>query len=518
MSPQDKLKKVSVIICFILLLFLYGFFLCHKINLVTADLGRHLKNGEVIFQNKKILDTNFYSYTEPDFQTINHHWGSGLIFYLIWKIRGFTGLSLFYILLSLSTFLIFFNLSQKINRLLTPLISLLIILLLAQRTEIRPEGFSYFFCAIFLWLLLKYKEERLSFKWLLALPILEILWVNLHIYFFLGPLLILAFLIEKLITSRRLSAVKQLTMALIFVILVTFFNPFGLAGTTAPLTIFNNYGYRVLENQSVWFIEKLIPNPIYFVFKFNFAILTISFLLVLIYQKKNFPLANFFLSLIFSTMAWLSIRNFTLFGFFALPLMVGNFNSILKNKLENYTNLLSTFIPIILFTSLFITIVGQFPLRFPISNWHEFGLGLETGNSGSAEFFKAQKIQGPIFNDYDIGSYLIFHLYPQKVFVDNRPEAYSVDFFEKIYIPMQDEEEEWQKQDEIYNFNAIFFAYKDPTPWAQKFLIRRIKDPSWVPVFVDQYALILLKRNKQNQKIIEEYEIAKERFKVINTP
>jgi len=55
-------------------------------------------------------------------------------------------------------------------------------------------------------------------------------------------------------------------------------------------------------------------------------------------------------------------------------------------------------------------------------------------------FFKENNLQGPIFNNYDIGGYLIFNLFPQeKVFVDNRPETYSSEFFQEDYIPMQED-------------------------------------------------------------------------------
>ena len=68
---------------------------------------------------------------------------------------------------------------------------------------------------------------------------------------------------------------------------------------------------------------------------------------------------------------------------------------------------------------------------------------------------------------------------------------------------MQESENEWQKQDKIYNFNAIFFFRNDATPWGQNFLISRINDPTWAPIFVDQYTIIFLKKTSQNQKIID---------------
>jgi len=91
-----------------LLLLFYGGFLAHRISLHTADLGRHLKNGEVFFRTFDTISTNYYSYTWPDHPAINHHWGSGVLFHAVWIATGFIGLHLFFITLSLATFLLMF--------------------------------------------------------------------------------------------------------------------------------------------------------------------------------------------------------------------------------------------------------------------------------------------------------------------------------------------------------------------------------------------------------------------------
>ncbi|MGB9608935.1 MAG: hypothetical protein ACPL3E_01010, partial [Minisyncoccia bacterium] len=172
-------KKILEFIILILLLSYYGFFLANKIDLTTADLGRHLKNGALainfIFNDaiefNKLLKTNFYSYTYSDYFFINHHWASGVIFYLIEKLFGFKGLSWFYIILSLVIFVLFFKLAQKNSNFITAaLISLLLIPLIAERKEIRPEIFSYFFMALFFWILWHYYKNLISSKWLFILP------------------------------------------------------------------------------------------------------------------------------------------------------------------------------------------------------------------------------------------------------------------------------------------------------------------------------------------------------------
>jgi hypothetical protein len=183
-------------------------------------------------------------------------------------------------------------------------------------------------------------------------------------------------------------------------------------------------------------------------------------------------------------MSWLALRNFTIFGFFSLPIIAGNIKNIVFDRAKIIV------LAVIIF--FFLSINHRLVIK---DNLNNFGLGLMPGNNASAEFFKKQNIQGPILNNYDIGGYLIYHLFPrEKVFVDNRPESYPASFFENIYIPLQDNEEKWKEENANYKFNAIFFAYHDATPWAQKFLINRASDPEWKLAFADNYAIIFLKK------------------------
>jgi len=503
-----KKKKVFQVFILILLISWYGFFLFHKIDLTTADLGRHIKNGELILNGDSgILKSNFYSYTEPDFPVINHHWGGGVIFYLIWITAGFTGLSLFYFILSLFIFYLFFHIAKKESNFnIAFIVSLLLIPLIAQRTEIRPEIFSYLFIALFFWILWSWQKKKISDKWLFILPVLGIFWVNMHIYFIFGPALIGLFLVDRLISKKKI--LNKLGLVFILTSLASLINPFFIKAVLEPFNIFKEYGYRIVENQSVWFLDNLgiINNPNLDLFKIAFAIVVLSFIIILALKRKRFSFIYFILAIVWSILGWLAIRNFTMFGLFALPIIAYNVKNLLnkKNKLKSFNSkLVFIFISFAIFFISF-TVYSQ---RLPLQKF-SFGFGLVQGNNQSADFFRAHNIKGPLFNNYDIGGYLIYHFYPQeKVFTDNRPEAYSVSFFEDIYISSQQDNSIWQKQMKIHNFNAIFFAHRDYTPWGQNFLIERVNDFEWAVVFMDQYAIIFLKRNLLNKSIIEKYEI-----------
>src|SRR3989344_2058332 len=222
-------KPRSNLVLFVLLFLLLAVFLIHNFDSIGQDIGRHLKVGEIIWQTKEVPQNNLFSFTEPDFAFVNHHWLSEVIFFGIFSFTGFTGLILvktFFILLVFfllfSVFSLRSDLETEKGRTLGvafwPLVIsfLLSIFIFIQRTEVRPEVFSFAILSFFLWVLFKEKYKRpeagpekgrtLGLKkgstlmWFL--PLAQLFWVNLHIYFFIGPFLILAFLLDRLAAPR----------------------------------------------------------------------------------------------------------------------------------------------------------------------------------------------------------------------------------------------------------------------------------------------------------------------------
>lgn len=528
---EERKYKIFEWAVTLVLLILCVLLLADKINLSTADLGRHIKNGEVILnaswvEKMAVLNTNFYSYTQNDFPFINHHWLSGIIFYLVFILAGFSGLSVFYIFLCTLAFYLLFRIAKTEAGIeIASILSVLALPIITQRAEIRPEVFTYFFIALFFYIL--YKK-----RFVYILPVLMLLWVNLHVGFIFGFLLLGAFWLNEIIkyfkrdksephfaeASRDKQKIIQLTLISFISVITALVNPFFIKGLLYPLNIFRNYGYMIVENQSILFLHNLgLGAGMHFILiKFLYAISVFSF--VFVFSKfrnkilNEFPFHHFFILIIASILSFLALRNFPIFAILFLPIIAYNFKFIFTENLRSFHR--NT---LIIISSIILILFSLYSWKEVENRGETFGIGLLPQVNASADFFKIENIKGPIFNNYDVGGYLIFNFFPsEKVFVDNRPEAYSTEFFKKVYVPAQENESEWQKLDAKYNFNVIFFSYKDYTPWGQKFLVSKISDPAWAPVFADPYNIIFLKRNSQNAQIIKKYEISKEKFSVKN--
>ncbi len=501
------------VLIILLLVFLFGLFaadLARPINLTASDIGRHVKNGELLLQGQwGLLHRNFYSFTHPDYPFINHHWLFGVLSYGVYQCAGFAGLSIVYIGVLLGA--LFFFLRAAALRGHFPLavfFAFLSLPILADRREIRPEGLSLLFMGLYFYLLTKLSlgqvRQRMVF---IVLGTAQVIWVNTHIFFFMGPLLTAIFLWEGY--SRGCRVCVRTALPLLFLTsAVNLFNPSGLAGALTPLNIFKEFGYRLAENQTLFFMMDRFPGQKEYAYYLGLVLVAFVGIILAVRARGWKINASFILLTVFAACAGLkAVRLMVPFAFFLIPL--GSFfYGQAEGKLPPKTQ--KTVRVFLLAAALVLGVIQALSLRnSPV------GVGLAPGVNASAEFFKQTGIQGPVFSNYDIGGYLIYHFYGrQPVFVDNRQEAFPPEFFKGTYVPMQEDKEVWKKADGRWGFNAVYFYRHDLTPWGQAFLVRLVDDPQWAPVFVDGYTIIFLKRNGPNQRVIDRFQLPRSMFSV----
>lgn len=486
----------------------------HKIDLPNGDdLPRHIKNGELILHGDfSVLYSNIYSYTEPEHRFINHHWLSGVIFYLFFIFAGWSSLVILKTIVLLSTFsILFFTALKKANFWLVSIFSLPTVLILAERTDVRPEIFSLLFISIFLYILTSFEKNPNS-KNIFWLVFIQLLWVNLHIFFIIGIMLTLGFLFEKIIINwgnlKGNILIKRLGVLSVGLILVSFINPNGISGVMNSVLIFNNYGITVSELDSLSYVFENEPIsdiiPI-LIFVLSIPVLALSF----IFGIKKDRLFYFLAFVGTATVGILMRRNIVFFAFIFLPAITLNLNFyfeiLIKNKIWKKVFLKNILILLFATTALMLSWLG---INSKISVYNQSGIGLVPRSEEASIFLKENKLLGPIFNDFDSGSYLIQSLFPEeKVFVDNRAEAYSESFFKNIYLPSMQDETVWQEVMKKYDFNLIFLSLDNQAPYFHQFVFNRIKDPEWSLIFANSSNVIFLRKKAENFKLIKQFEI-----------
>jgi len=492
---------------FLSCLVLFALYLCVPINLTAVDIGRHIKNGELILSGTSaVLYKNFYSFTNPDYPFINHHWFFGIIAYGLFHLSGFKGLSIFYILLLVFAYVLAFDSARRYsNSIFSIFLCVAALILAASRPEIRPEGISVFFTALDFWLLQRFVQRSIGGPVVLwVIPIIQVFWVNTHIFFFVGPVLVALFYWQMKLEGEGKDRLEVLKRLLLISVAASLINPSGVWGMLTPLNGFKKFGYDLAENQNVFFMIHRFGDSIVYKYFLAPAGIMMAGMIICLRREGIKAMPMVFLGVFITLAAFRAVRLFLPFGFLFIPLAAYYYSPHIKKTAVVFI------LGVASAAGLIIMLLFLRP-AYP-------RIGLSPGVNASAVFYKQSGLRGPIFSNYDIGGYLIFHLASQeKVFVDNRQEAFPPDFFQKVYIPMQEDDSVWRKQEEKYGFNVIYFYRHDLTPWGQQFLVDRIRDGGWAPVFVDDYAIIFARRGSIDQGVIDRFELPKSMFRVTST-
>jgi hypothetical protein len=490
-----------------------------QIDLSSIDLGRFLRNGEILLQGtagqrSALLHTNFYSYTHPGAPFINHHWLTGVVFYAVWKLVSFEGLTIFYAVLTALAILVSYFSALRISHwtVAAPLMAIAIPNI-AGRYQVRPEVFTNLGVAAVFAALLAWYHGKLSTRWLaVALPAIMALWVNLHIGFVFGYGILGMFGLKLLADRGRLR-----TLALVagLCVLAGLLNPSGIWGLLLPFHVLE-YDYAVSENQPLLSFWGTIQwSWRYYLFLAMVGITAAAVAGIWRRRTSTRPLPWPEL-LMLATVAGLSfavMRSIPIFLLLAVPAL----SMVLMPLLEAP----SAKAPAAWrrYAALALVVIGLGAcLKLYGERSNRAGFGLRPGVNGAAEFLRTNAIEGPVWNDALMGGYLIFHRFDPEtplsgVFVDMRPEAYPSDFFSGAYVAGMTDEAVWQRLDRQYRFRALAYSLEYGAEGIEESILKRVRDPEWAPVYTDFYSLVFVRRIPEHASVIEKHLIPRDAFR-----
>lgn len=521
--------KIDRVLGFITIVAVFSllFVLAHR-ALFDLDIWLHLKTGELIFKNKSVPSTDIFSFTLQGKPWADHSWLFQLLSYLVyskWNIDGLIFLQSLSIILS---FLVLFTLGTRLIKSYLPAGILLLITAYASasRFNIRPDIFSLLFFSLYLYLLrLDISNRRIWF----LVPI-QVLWVNFHGYFFLGPLLTFFFIIaewsrrklkflprplkeEFALKDREFSRLKKLFLALILACLL---NPQGLRGALYPAYVLQD---MVLGKAKIFleYIQELQPTFSRDMGASYYLLIILCFSLAALNLKK-LKIVEVLLVLFFFLFS-LSLRNIVFFIFICNIIIVSYIGGTLQKLSKGIATLhlfgerlffVFKIAAAIIFMSWTVQgmnkTLNQNYYDFENGEFKSFLTGVEQKNypKNGADFILNNNVAGNIFNDFNSGAYLIGRVYPKKkVFIDGRTELYGQEFFKEYRDMLQGDIFAFERLLAQYNINALFFSTAlNPAPELISYLY---KSPQWELVFFDEAAVIFLRNIPLNQELIKRY-------------
>ncbi len=518
---MDKRKKLNflkilttrrlIIVCFLGIIFWIGL----GIKMFEPDIWRHLATGRYILENRVFPQTEIFSYTALSKSWIAYSWLAEIIFFKIslfgvnWLIilRAFLITAVFGIILKTV-----FNRTENFN--LSIIISFIIIVSFGPSWEERPQLFSFVFTGVFAYVLSEYKYRNKDYLW--VLPFIMLFWVNLHIYFIIGWLLIALYMIGEHFRNRldwsdnpRLSPerIKKLGKILLICVVVSFLNPYTYR------IFFQAYEFVVMGTTAEVSGEMRSPS-FHLSLVFLFEILIFIAFLSLICSPRRPDFTEWCIFFGFTHQAFYALRNMPFWGIVTASIyapylkdVINLISSKFKEKSENnsFGNekpygevFLKKYSPVFnwFFLCGLIIIIN---LRFPYSKEIKSCVQARAYPIEAVEFIKENKLPGPMFNSLLWGSYLIYMLYPEyKVAFDGRTQVYG-DKLLREYCNVQSIEPGWQNVLEKYKVNFILWRREKP---LTQILIR---DTNWRLIYQDDWAVIFIKNTKYNKNIIEKF-------------
>lgn len=430
--------RVAFLIAFILL-----FAMATRIP-VDTDTWWHIRSGEYTLQNGFIYNDPF-SHTRNDTVWINHSWGTQIILYWTYRLMGDAGLALYTSVLATAGMGFVYRMSTG-NHFLRAFAMILGAAAAAVFWSPRPQMVSFLLSAVLLFLLHLYKREGIDRLWLI--PPLMLLWGNLHAGFSIGFIFMAGMIAGEIAAALfnpdgegriPLRGVAKLLLVFVVSIAVIVVNPYTYRMLLVP---FNTVGIDVLRDfiqewQSPNFQQgQILP----------FTALLLGLLGALGASPKRLMWSDFVLVAGTAFMALVAGRNIAVFAVVATPVLTIHLDAILtgqgwqvrsRKRVPRSFVLVNTVL-VLLVTMGAVAKVGWVVWPPTVEAAQERLLPVRV-----AQHIEATQPDGPMFNSYNWGGYLMWALPDYPVYVDGRTDLYGNDFL-LGYIHTYTAQDGWQ--------------------------------------------------------------------------
>jgi len=455
-----------------------------------------------------IMDHSIFSWTPTDPSWIYNTCLGSIFIYLAYNLMGGFGLWIFQWLIFLGIFLSFYLFLRMIHQRLdvtgVTIIAAIGIACACACNYYKPELFSpLLFCwTIFIFFCVKLTRRKFLFY---LYPFIFALWVNLHGAFVVGLVfLVLAFtgeLLNRIIFPKESFTTKDLAhlgTACVLSLAATLLNPYGidyLLSTynmlTSDMGLNNKY---ILAYFSLWPYLKDINVSFFRIGQTAWIMTMMMFIMgcLFLYELIKKRSCDFALLIVNVALYWKGMETSRTSYFFILAFFFSFFYLLHRLKLKNLPGK-ATILSLFFFLFFFVNI-SYFTIRYSTeTKW--FGAGLDSFVPvKEVSFLKKYRLEYPIFNDYVIGGYLLWNLYPDyKVFLDPRlmPFRKQVfpDYMAFTSIPVTSEA--IQRFTKKYPFKIAILHYRE-LPLIFDFLRA---GGEWRLLYFEQNAAILIHKS-----------------------
>lgn len=445
--------------------FVFYYFNAHPL-FTDPDVPWHIAAGDLIRAQQGLPLTDPWSFASENTPWFNLAWGWDVIISLINDIFGLEGIFLFSISLAALVIALLCVVLEKRGVHEDPIkvIALLAGFVLWHSMFARPQLITFMMVLLFYHFLASDREAKRNKAMFILLPILMIVWTNLHGGFLAGFILLGGYGIEALVQKDRARAIRYALMGALWFLCI-FVTPLGwhiIPGTLATLNS------PITAYISEW-------HPFTYGTHFGLTIFFLVFLFVSNLQRKDIPLADKILAFAWLLASLESIRSFVIFSLVAAPYMAFNMQSMMtlnNHPMSAKENVRRNVFLFSIICYVAILLQGDF-----LRNRHDMTMNERLVPRQEIKYAKRFYPHVNFLNDYDFGGSLIYYGEgDMKFFMDGRAgTAFNAKAL-KSYLNFFTSKPGWEDIVSRYNVEGFFLKTSSKhNKWLENH-----KDWKWV--------------------------------------
>ena len=454
--------------------------------MTESDLFFRLAAGREILAHHALPAHNLFSFTAPDFPDLDASWLFEVGAALLFRLGGFPAVVVAKAVLVVAVAAAAFALCRRrgAGAVSASLAVAAALWVMQERLVERPHIFSFAGEITLLLALERIESESGVLRWAVALLAGVVIWANLHAGVFVAPVLLALFALGAAIDRRRalVALAAALALASAAAMLAT---PIGVGifrYLSLHLTIPRLHAVDEFRAISVQSDGPLIA--------YAFAI---AVALPLAWRagagmRRLLPVVGL------GALAAHSVRFGADFALAAAPVLAVA-ASALAARFVNASGARASLVGSALLVALALgpRVAAARAGRPVTKSFLDIGLDRSPLPLEGIQFVEENHLRDRMYNDFEIGSYLIFEGYPRhRVFIDPRLPAYPPEFHE-LLGRFDLTRDEWERAMERYGVDSALLAYAglnrrvswwDPARWAliyrqhdARVFVRRL--PKW---------------------------------------
>jgi len=382
---------------------LYAFILTRKQHMISdADTGWHIRAGDKIVDGATIPKFDDFSYTSTDYVWYNLSWGYDALLSLAHNMGNlYLPIVITTIITAVSLMLVAKNCVKASDSIIASYIAVILgSIAIASSISVRPHVVSFLFAILFFNILSSRRR-------LVYLPLLMLLWVNLHGGFIVGFVIIGAFMGQELL-AKKISNFLVLLACLVVTFLASIINPYFIDAYDG---VYRTLGGPLKQGISEWRPLDLGPEAIYMVA----AVISLGFARVKLFT------ATMALIIAWGAYSIMHIRGVGYFAIFSAPIIAAALARVFKDKDllqqldKSYADVFVKYLALVS-TIMFVLLPVFFDAKAEFDK--------DKHPVKAIEYIKRNHADKNMFNSYGYGGHIIYAAPGKlKTFIDGRAET-----------------------------------------------------------------------------------------------